>query len=181
MGNVGGRSGNVGGGSNTGSSSSPILAIATTGNVRTQASYAPAAQGVSAMTSDLDLVITAPTGTTKVKLDWKIYGQNNGVMGFVVYKSISGGAYSLLAMSRDGSANYWSVITGTVEAPAQATTTSISVIDTSPSVGSSVTYRLYVAEVRNDGAGDFYLNRYRSSTGAAYYPSGSSTGEAKCI
>lgn len=152
---------------------------------RTQATYSAAAQGVVAMTSDLDLSITVPAGTSNIKLDWEIYGEdsNANAHGFVVYKDVDGGGYSLLPESRDGSSSYWSVITRCTwdgEYLSTANTTPVSVIDTSPDEGSVVTYRLYIASIRASGTGTYYLNRCLTNSGGSLYPSGSSTGELKC-
>jgi hypothetical protein len=160
----------------------PILETATV-QTRTQATYQPTAQSVVAMTSELDLSVTVPQGTAKIGLTWEIMGECEEAIGYVVYKDVDGGGYNLVAASRDGSANYWSVITvptNDVSNNGTANTSSVSLIDTSPDTGSVVTYRLYLAEVRNDGAVDFMLNRNRASTGAAFNPNGSSTGELIC-
>jgi len=161
-----------------------ILKTATV-QTRTQAIYSAAAQGVVAMSSELDLSVTVPSGTSKIGLNWNVYGEeaSGAAHGFIVYKDIDGGGYNLLAASRDGSANYWS-ITARPSYDTDYTTTAnntvVSIYDTSPDVGSVVTYRLYLASIRSATATNFYWNRCGGSTGAAFQPSGSSSGELIC-
>jgi len=182
--NVGGAGIRVSGGGS--SSSSPILAIATC-QTRTQASYTAPNASVIAMTSDLDLVFAdIPVGTSKVKLDWVVNVEDSNATSsaFVVYKSVNGGAFALLTESRDGSANFYSVITRPWDGEYTATpqVSAVSVIDNNPDIGDAVTYRLYVANIRNDGStGLLYLNRSTASAGGNLYPACNSTGEAKCL
>lgn len=156
-----------------GGDSSGVTLAAFANNTRTQASYSPAAQGVAAMTSDLDVVLTIPTGATKTFLTWDIMGDvdanANGRTGFVVYKDEDGGGFTLLPNSRDGSSNYYSVITTYVNDPNFTTTpstTSVSIIDESPTVGTVTTYRIYVANTSAGTAGTYYLNKAVSAVGS---------------
>jgi len=146
-----------------GGGSSPILAV-NAGNTRTQAQYLPVAQGVVAMSSDLDIVLTPPVGTTEAHLTWDITGETDaqGGTGFVVYRDVAGGGYTLLPNSRGGSANYWECITTPVHEADVSTTPSqitISIIDESPTVGSVNTYRLYCVSTRSVTAGYYWWNR----------------------
>lgn len=167
MGNVGGRIGNVGGGSTTGTS--PIKAIYAS-STRTMADYAPAAQGVVAMTSDLDITLTIPSGCTKANLRWDLSGEATDTtsgIGFVVYRSVDGGAYAILPNSRDGSSNYYSVIcAATLDAQATVSPSTIPVAindDSPPAAGSVVIYRIYCANTSAASAESFYLNRARNA------------------
>ena len=115
------------------------------------------------MTSDLDIVLTPPTGTTKSFLTWAMSGEvnANGSTGFLVYRDVDGGGFTILPNCKTGT-DYWEVITtpshgGTYSTTPQQVT--VSIIDESPEVASVNTYRLYVASTAAALAGYWYLNR----------------------
>ena len=166
-----------------------LLAVSSTGNIRTQAYYnfPFVAPYDIAMSSELDLSITIPSGATKNLLRWDIYGEqvNSSCVGFILYRNVDGGAFTKVAASQNATADYWSGITrpyATLSYGYASGTTSISLEDeTLPSEGSVVTYRIYANNIRNDAGGGFYLNRPASSAGASLYMAGSSCGTLMCI
>jgi len=153
--------------------SQPVRAIYS-GSTRTMADYAPAAQGVVAMTSDLDITLTIPSGCTKVNTRWDLSGEatdNAAAIGFVVYRSVNGGAYAILPNSRDGSSNYYSVICAApldLQAGVSPSTFPVVINDDSPPAsGSTVIYRLYCANTSAGTAESFYSNRARTAPASA--------------
>lgn len=162
----------------------PILETATA-QTRTQASYflTNVEDTYVAMTSELDLQVTIPSGASKNLLSWDVYGEQQVQVttSFVVYRKVDAGAFTVLPASQNGTNDYWSCIARPVVTQTSGyapVTTTISIQDLNlPAVGSVVTYRLYLGNPRGiDASGTFYLNRCISSAGAKLYPAGSSSG-----
>ena len=156
---------------NSGGGSSPVLAIVV-GDTRTQAQYQPAAQGVVAFSSDFDIVQTIPAGCTKAHLQWDIMCEAeiaNGSTGFVVYKDEDGGGFTLMPNARDGSANYYSVITCPNydnQFGITPSTSTVSITDESPTVGAVTTYRVYACSTAAAAAGNVYVNKAGNTVGS---------------
>lgn len=148
--------------------SSPILA-AYADNTRTQATYSPAGQAVVAMTSDLDVVMTVPTGATKGVIEWDIFGEtSSGNIGFIAYRDVDGGGFVKMPNSSDG--NYYSVInTPTFDSNSgtTASNTHVRILDESlTAVGSVCTYRIYIQNTHTSSAASFELNEVINASGS---------------
>ena len=155
-----------------GGGSSPILAVFA-GSSRTQAVYSPSTSSQVAVTSDLDITLTIPSGCTSVPMKWIVSGDvnanGNGRTGFVVYRDVDGGGFTLMPNARDGSANFYSVISTYTNENSTTTPvpTAVGIVDESPPASGSVcTYRLYVACTSSTIAGSFYLNKAVAAVGS---------------